>query len=86
MHFMSELGYLIGPSGIERARALVTLPTDDGHVKEEPLDFLKHHVTAKKRVAVRSSDDARPRYTAAVEAILEAAHEHMNDLRGAVSG
>lgn len=86
MHFMSELGYLIGPSGIERARALVSLPTEDGHIKEEPLDFLKHHVTAKKRVEVRSSEDARPRYTAAVEAIMEAAQEHMNDLRGAVSG
>lgn len=86
MHFMSELGYLVGPSGIERARALVTLPTGDGHVKEEALDFLKHHVTAKKRVEVRSAEDARPRYTAAVEAILEAAREHASDLRGAVSG
>ncbi|MEU7345702.1 hypothetical protein ABZ778_17585 [Streptomyces bacillaris] len=86
MHFMSELGYLVGPSGIERARALVTLPTGDGHIKEEALDFLKHHVTAKKRVEVRSAEDARPRYTAAVEAILEAAREHASDLRGAVSG
>jgi hypothetical protein len=86
MHFMAELGYLIGPSGIERARAQVTLPTDDGYTQDEHLDFLKHHITAKKRVAVRSSEDARPRYTTAVDAILEAAREHANDLRAAVSG
>ncbi|MDT0469654.1 hypothetical protein [Streptomyces gibsoniae] len=86
MHFMSELGYLVGPSGIERARALVTSPTEDGHIKEEGLDFLKHHVTAKKRVEVRSAEDSRPRYATAIEAILEAAQEHANDLRAAVSG
>jgi len=85
MQFMSELGYLLDPSGIERARAQVTLPTGDGLTKEEALDFLKHHVTAKKRVEVRSAEDARPRYTAAVDAILEAAREHANDLRAAVS-
>lgn len=85
MQFMSELGHLIGPSGIERARAQVTLPTGDGFTKEEALDFLKHHVTAKKRVEVRSAEDSRPRYTAAVDAILEAAREHANDLRAAVS-
>jgi hypothetical protein len=77
---------MIGPSGIERARAQVTLPTGDGFTKEEALDFLKHHVTAKKRVEVRSTEDSRPRYTAAVDAILEAAREHANDLRAAVSG
>lgn len=85
MQFMSEFGHLIGPSGIERARAHVTLPTGDGFTKDEPLDFLKHHVTAKKRVEVRSVD-SRPRYTTAVDAIMEAAREHANDLQAAVGG
>ncbi|MFE5089438.1 hypothetical protein ACFRCI_03365 [Streptomyces sp. NPDC056638] len=84
MHFIAELGYLVGPSGIEMARALVTLPTEEGYLKDEPLDFLKHHITAKKRVEVRA-EDSRPRYTTAVEAILEAAREHATDLRAAVS-
>ena len=85
MHFISELGYLFGPSGIEMARALVTLPTEEGYLKDEPLDFLKHHITAKKRVEVRA-EDSRPRYATSVEAILEAAREHAHDLRAAVSG
>lgn len=82
---VSGLGYLVGPSGIDRARALVTSPTEDGHYKEEALDFLKHHVTAKKRVEVRD-EESRPRHAAAVQAIMEAAHEHRGDLRAAVSG
>lgn len=82
---VSGLGYLVGPSGIDRARALVTSPTADGHYKEEALDFLKHHVTAKKRVEVHD-EESRPRHAAAVQAILEAAHEHRDDLRAAVSG
>ncbi|MGW3557788.1 hypothetical protein ACWDNT_10535 [Streptomyces sp. NPDC000963] len=81
MHFVAELGQL---GGLERARALVTTSTEEGYLKDEPLDFLKHHVTAKKRVEVRS-EDSRPRYAASVEAILEAAREHTSDLKAAVS-
>ncbi|WP_215456377.1 hypothetical protein [Streptomyces sp. ATCC 21386] len=85
VRIVSGLGYLVGPSGIDRARALVTSPTEDGHFKEEALDFLKHHVTAKKRVEFRD-EESRPRHAAAVQAIMEAAQEHRSDLRAAVSG
>jgi hypothetical protein len=85
MSIITELGYLVGPTGIDRARALVTSATDDGHMMEEPLDFLKHHVTAKKRVQMRN-DETRPRHEVAVYAILEAAREYEADLRAAVSG
>lgn len=86
MQFMRDIGYMIGPHGLERARAQVTSPTGDGFTKDEALDFLKHQVTAKKRVEMRSGEDRRPRYTAAVDAIQEAAREHVNDLKAAVSG
>ncbi|WP_344624986.1 hypothetical protein [Kitasatospora arboriphila] len=79
---MSELGWLTEP-GVSRARALVTLPTPSGDLKDETLDFLKHHITAKRRVQVRA-EDARPRHEAAVEAILATAREHATDLRAAV--
>ncbi|MFF5443469.1 hypothetical protein [Streptomyces sp. NPDC012888] len=82
---MTELGYLEGPTGIVRAQANVTLQEEDGEVKDEPLDFIKHHITAKCRIEVRA-DDRRPRYESAVDAILEAALDRETDLRAAVSG
>jgi hypothetical protein len=81
---MSEIGYMVGPNGLERARALVTTTTNDGSLAEESLDFLKHHITAKKRVEIRD-EDSRPRSVAAVQAILGAAREHADELRAAVS-
>jgi hypothetical protein len=85
VHIITELGYLIGPTGIERARALVSSFAEDGQAHDESLDFLKHHITAKKRVEMRE-DETRPRHAVAVQAILEAAREHEADLRAAVSG
>lgn len=80
---MTELGYLEGPTGVDRARALVTLPDEDGHENDEPLDFIKHHITAKCRVEVNSTD-GRPRYEANVAAIMQVAYEKRRDLRAAV--
>ncbi|KOG52487.1 hypothetical protein ADK76_31740 [Streptomyces griseoflavus] len=80
---MTELGYLEGPTGVERASALVTLPGEDGHTSDEPLDFIKHHITAKCRVEVNSAD-SRPRYQANVEAIMQVAQEKRCDLKAAV--
>ncbi|MEW5542114.1 hypothetical protein AB1339_31250 [Streptomyces cyaneofuscatus] len=81
---MSELGYLDGPTGVDRARALVTLPDADGGDSDEALDFIKHHITAKCRVEVNSGS-ARPRYEANVSAIMQVARERQLDLRAAVS-
>lgn len=81
---MSELGYLEEPSGIDRAQANVTLLDEDGEVKDEPLDFIKHHITVKCRIEV-GSNYPRPRYESAVEAILQVAHDRERDLRAAVS-
>jgi hypothetical protein len=80
---MTELGYLEGPTGVERARALVTLSDSEGHTNDEPLDFIKHHITAKCRVEVNSAD-SRPRYEANVDAIMQVAREKQYDLRAAV--
>jgi hypothetical protein len=80
---MTELGYLEGPTGVERARALVTLSDGEGHTNDEPLDFIKHHITAKCRVEVNSAD-SRPRYEANVDAITQVAREKQRDLRAAV--
>ncbi|RKE19986.1 hypothetical protein BX266_3320 [Streptomyces sp. TLI_171] len=81
---MSDFGWLAEPNGVSRARALVTLDTPSGDLKDEPLDFLKHHITAKRRVLVRP-EDSRPRHEAAIDAILDTAREHADDLRAAVS-
>lgn len=81
---MSKLGWLTEPNGVTRARAVVTLPTPSGDLKDESLDFLKHHITAKRRVHVRT-EDSRPRHEAAIEAILDSAREHADELRAAVS-
>ncbi|MCA6094035.1 hypothetical protein LE181_17945 [Streptomyces sp. SCA3-4] len=81
---MADLGYLEGPTGIERARAQVTLQEEDGNLSDEPLDFIKHHITAKCRVQV-SPMDGRPRYEAAVDAIMQVAADRERDLRAAVS-
>jgi hypothetical protein len=80
---MTELGYLEGPTGVERARALVTLPDEDGKATDEPLDFIKHHITAKCRVEV-SSAGSRPRYEANVDAIMQVAQDKQRDLKAAV--
>jgi hypothetical protein len=80
---MSELGYLEGPTGVDRAQALVTLPGEEGEAGDEPLDFIKHHITAKCRVEI-SHADGRPRYEASVAAIMQVAQEKRRDLKAAV--
>ncbi|WP_329394303.1 hypothetical protein OHA45_12150 [Streptomyces lydicus] len=82
---MTELGYLENPTGVERARALVTLTDREGDTNDEPLDFIMHHITAKCRVEV-SSAGGRPRYEANVAAIMQVAHDKQRDLKAAVSG
>lgn len=81
---MTELGYLDGPTGVDRARALVTLPDGDGEENDEPLDFIKHHITAKCRVEVNSAS-VRPRYEANIAAITQVARDKQADLQAAVS-
>ncbi|MCT2590234.1 hypothetical protein LHJ74_09960 [Streptomyces sp. N2-109] len=82
--FMAELGYLEGPTGVERARAIVTVENSDGEYVEEPLDFIKHHVTVKTRVEVHSGD-SRPSPHASIDGIMEAARLHKDSLKAAVS-
>lgn len=81
---MTELGYLEGTTGVERARALVTLPDGEGEENDEPLDFMKHHITAKCRVEVNSVSGG-PRYVANVAAIMQVARDRQRDIRAAVS-
>ncbi|PWI11443.1 hypothetical protein DIZ27_05200 [Streptomyces sp. NWU339] len=80
---MSELGYLEGPTGVDRAQAQVTLPSEEGETSDEPLDFIKHHITAKCRVEVNAAD-GRPRYEASVAAIMQVAEDKRRDLKTAV--
>ncbi|MFD3334099.1 hypothetical protein ACFWV1_15840 [Streptomyces sp. NPDC058700] len=81
---MTELGYLEGSTGVDRARALVTLPDSEGEENDEPLDFIKHHITAKCRVEV-SPVASGPRYEANVAAIMQVARDKERDIRAAVS-
>ncbi|MFJ4090171.1 hypothetical protein ACIPYS_01200 [Kitasatospora sp. NPDC089913] len=74
----------VAPNAAERARASLVYADADGPEYTRLVELVEHHITAKRRVSAVDNEGNSIRILSAVDAILEVAAEHEDELRAAV--
>lgn len=74
----------IAPEATERARAKLVYADVDGPEYSRLVELTEHHITAKRRIPAVDDEGNSIRIMSAVDAILDVAAEHEDELRTAV--
>lgn len=73
------------PAAAEKARAKLVFAEDSGSEYAQLVEFVEHHITAKRRVPAVDEHGEAIRISSAVSVILDAAAEHQEELRRAAN-
>lgn len=71
------------PVAAEKAKAKLVFAEDSGPEHAQLIEFIEHHITAKRRVPTFDEHGQTLRISSAVSVILDAAAEHQEELRRA---